>query len=266
MHTHTFGMAPDAPPPLLRSCFGDGLRETRFIGGTRLVLAPPLGVDVEDDDDPDDDGVPGTMLASIWRLWWWKDCFGFGWPGVDVYGRKFVCCPDMIGICRMALHAMHEVADSEFFNVHWAHDQNSPFRRVISSTDDILFNLDPPQTTHALTRGELTSVHFLHVHSSPVVWPTVDNGSTINSSSSKSCSNDAIGTSTIDGTSSNACVDLDEMNLSFLLSFRVSVDAKTQQEYLVIKYNVHKVVSMRTKQTCRRYRRRYGRFVFGDRY
>lgn len=51
----TFGMAPDE----LRSCLGDGLRETRCAGGAKVTD----GVDEDDDDDELDDNC-----ASICRL------------------------------------------------------------------------------------------------------------------------------------------------------------------------------------------------------
>lgn len=104
----------------------------------------------------------------------------------------------MTGICRTDLHAMHVFVDNEFLSVHWAHDQNSPLRRVISSLDEIDLNFEPPHTTQAFTRCELTRVHFLHVHSSF----GGEISSTNSTSSSRSCSNEAIGTSTICGTSS----------------------------------------------------------------
>lgn len=65
---------------------------------------------------------------------------------------------------RTDLQALHMSIVKEFFSVHCLQVQNSPFRRVISSTDETLFNLDPPQTIHAIAVKEFTRVHFLHVH------------------------------------------------------------------------------------------------------
>lgn len=39
----------------------------------------------------------------------------------------------------------------------------------MSSTDEILFNFDPPQTIQTDEVDELTRVHFLQVHSRSVV-------------------------------------------------------------------------------------------------
>lgn len=62
------------------------------------------------------------------------------------------------------LHALHDVLDNEFFNVHWGQAQNSPRLKVLSS-GAILFSRLPPQTTHAATAPWLINVHFLHFHS-----------------------------------------------------------------------------------------------------
>lgn len=112
---------------------------------------------------------------------------------------------------------MHTFVTSEFFSVHWPHVQNSPFRNVISSTADTLFNFDPPQTTHTLFCIELTRVHFLQVHSG-VGASTASVPETNITSSSKSCSNDAIGTSTMAAISLKLLPDLDFENFTVFSS------------------------------------------------
>lgn len=54
-----------------------------------------------------------------------------------------------IGSVLTALQALHTPEANEFFRVHCEQVQNSPFRSVISSTDDMLFSFEPPHTMQA---------------------------------------------------------------------------------------------------------------------
>lgn len=108
--------------------------------------------------------------------------------GVDVYGLKLLCCPD---ICLTDLQAPHTVVDNEFFSVQCVHTQNSPLRSVSSSMTEMLFSFEPPHTTHVVACAELTSVHFLHVQAFRTGKSTVS--SELASSSVRSGSTAAIG-------------------------------------------------------------------------
>lgn len=72
-----------------------------------------------------------------------------------------------MGSNRTDLHAIHTPVERLFFRVHLLQVQNSPLRKVISSIEQILRNLEPPHTAQAIDDGSLTNVHFLHVH-----WPS----------------------------------------------------------------------------------------------
>lgn len=162
----TFGMAPDD-----RSYFGDGLRDSRCTVGVN----PPPAIACDDDDGP----------IAFGR---WFVCLAVALvAGVEVYGLKLLCCPD---ICLTDLHAPQIVVDMEFFSVQCVHTQNSPFRNVNSSIVETLFSLDPPHTMHVVACVEFTSVHFLQVQ-------TFCGKSTVSTASSsvKSDSPEAIGIS-----------------------------------------------------------------------
>lgn len=51
---------------------------------------------------------------------------------------------------RWDLQALQTGECSEFLSVQWLQVQNSPFRNVMSSMEEMLFSLEPPHTTQAI--------------------------------------------------------------------------------------------------------------------
>lgn len=106
--------------------------------------------------DDDDDDTPGW--CCWWWLWW---CRG---DGLRVTTALVGTGNDNSNVIFSVLQTLQVNENNGFFNVHFEHDQNSPFRNVMSLATDSERNFEPQHASHVSEWPVFTNVHFLHVH------------------------------------------------------------------------------------------------------